>query len=313
MQFVLTTEWLISLIVLFISMLIIAFFFYTGKNFRSTEFKVSAGYFASLTGLLILIVVIINVLNSDLILTLICIPPGLAFCILMIYYIVKVVKSSKENLEKVIKHSGEVSLNISNIATELAANASEVNASAEEVSSTTVEVSSGAEEQAKQLSEMKNFANKVNTLALDVKNSGTKIQKIMDVLVNIAEQTNLLALNASIEAGRAGEHGRGFAVVADEVRKLAEESKNAMSNSAENIQDILSKIETTFNFMSEINDKIETAATMGQETFAAMSDISSSAEQQTSSMEEISATSNKLSSLAEELKNMLVQKYGKSN
>ena len=48
MQFVLTTEWLISLIVLFISMLVIAFFFYTGKNFRSTEFKVSAGYFASL-------------------------------------------------------------------------------------------------------------------------------------------------------------------------------------------------------------------------------------------------------------------------
>jgi methyl-accepting chemotaxis protein len=108
----------------------------------------------------------------------------------------------------------------------------------------------------------------------------------MDIITNLAEHTHLLALNARIEAGRAGEHGRGFAVVAEEVRKLANQSKQAVSNTGNEINEIINKINLSFENMQG---------------------ISASAEEQTASMEEISATANRLEALAEELKNSLYQ------
>ena len=60
------------------------------------------------------------------------------------------------------------------------------------------------------------------------KNTKKKIETIND----IASQTNLLALNASIEAARAGEAGKGFAVVANQVNQLADQSAQAVKESA---------------------------------------------------------------------------------
>jgi len=113
-----------------------------------------------------------------------------------------------------------------------------------------------------------------------------EIRKIIDILTSITEKTNLLLINASIEAGRVGEHGKGFAVVADEVRKLAEESKNSVPGSSKKINEIIEKIHSTTQ---------------------AMEGISASSEEQTASMEEITATSNRLGSLAEDLKAKLNQ------
>ena len=192
-------------------------------------------------------------------------PIGISIAIILTLYMNRIIKTQYQQLEDVINASSESSINVANIAMELAASASEINASAEEIASSSMEMTKSTEE---------------------VMRSSTNIINIMDIITNLAEQTNLLALNARIEAGRAGEHGRGFAVVAEEVRKLAKQSKKAVSNTGQEINEIINKINLSFENMQG---------------------ISASAEEQTASMEEISATANKLEALAEDLKNSLDQ------
>jgi methyl-accepting chemotaxis protein len=154
-----------------------------------------------------------------------------------------------ERMEKIIKAGSETSINVSNIATELAASASEVNAAAEEIASTTQQVASESE---------------------DAIRSSNSIRDIIEFIINISEQTNLLALNASIEAGRAGPFGKGFAVVADEVRKLADESKKAIINSDSAISDIINKITST-------NQSIQDISSSSEEQTASMEEVSATA------------------------------------
>ncbi len=166
-------------------------------------------------------------------------------------------KDTMENIEDVLKAGTEASVNVANIATELAASASEVNAAAEEVASTSQEISRDSQ----------------SVLA-----STDDIRKIMHLITSISEQTNLLALNASIEAGRAGEHGRGFAVVADEVRKLAEESKNAVTDSGQKIEEIIKKIQGTTASMEGISASTEEQTASMEEITATANRLGSLAE-----------------------------------
>jgi methyl-accepting chemotaxis protein len=207
-----------------------------------------------------------------------------------------------DNIREIIATSQEASINVSNIATELAASSSEVNAAAEEIASTTQEVSQNTQGQVSSLIEINKMSTEISALSHEVMNSTKDINKIMDLITNISDQTNLLALNASIEAGRAGEHGRGFAVVADEVRKLAEESQNAVSETASKIDEITTKITNTVSLISTITVDIKGATAAGEQNSSAMEGISASSEQQTASMEEITSTANKLGTLAEKLK-----------
>lgn len=160
--------------------------------------------------------------------------------ILMVTAIVALIEQkiteSAKILENVIRAASETSINVSNIATELAASASEVNASSEEISSTTADISKESQE---------------------VMASTNNLSNIMTLIKNIADQTNLLALNASIEAGRAGEYGRGFAVVANEVRKLAENSKSATIKTSQEIDLIINKIQSTTASMEGISASTE--------------------------------------------------------
>ena len=166
-------------------------------------------------------------------------------------------KDTMDNIAGVLKAGTEASVNVANIATELAASASEVNAAAEEVASTSQEISRDSQ----------------SVLA-----STDDIRKIMHLITSISEQTNLLALNASIEAGRAGEHGRGFAVVADEVRKLAEESKKAVSDSGNKIEEIIKKIQGTTASMEGISASTEEQTASMEEITATANRLGSLAE-----------------------------------
>ena len=178
---------------------------------------------------------------------------AISFVIMIEYKLIE----TMENIEKVLKAGTEASVNVANIATELAASASEVNAAAEEVASTSQEISRDSQ----------------SVLA-----STDDIRKIMHLITSISEQTNLLALNASIEAGRAGEHGRGFAVVADEVRKLAEESKNAVTDSGQKIEDIIKKIQGTTASMEGISASTEEQTASMEEITATANRLGSLAE-----------------------------------
>jgi len=214
------------------------------------------------------------------------------------------------NMENMLKTGSETSINVANIATELAASSSEVNAASEEIASTTQEVSMNTQSQVNSLVEISKMSNNINSLAHGMKKSTDDINRVMKLITNISDQTNLLALNASIEAGRAGEHGRGFAVVADEVRKLAEESKNAVSETATEVKNITSRIDETVELIGGITQDIERATTASQENSRALEGISASSEQQTASMEEITSTANKLGTVAENLKNVLMKSEG---
>lgn len=160
----------------------------------------------------------------------------------------KKLENANINMKKLLKTASDTSINISNMATELAASASEVNASSEEIAATTQEVTG---------------------VTQDIRESSTEIENIMNVVTSISEQTNLLALNASIEAGRAGEYGRGFAVVAEEVRKLAEESRNSVKESRNRILDIIEKIHVAYSSMEGISASTE-EQTSSMEEIAAM-------------------------------------------
>ncbi|MFW9873839.1 MAG: methyl-accepting chemotaxis protein [Candidatus Thorarchaeota archaeon] len=227
---------------------------------------------------------------------------GIAVAVPTVRGIVKVTN----NMENVLKAGSDASVNVSNIATELAASASEVNAATEEIASTTQEVSQNTQSQVNSLVDINKMATDINSYSHEVMTSTKDINKIMDLITNISEQTNLLALNASIEAGRAGEHGRGFAVVADEVRKLAEESQNAVSETGDKIEEITAKIKNSVDLIGSITVDIEGATAAGEENSRAMEGISASSEQQTASMEEITSTANKLGNLAEDLKTTLL-------
>ena len=158
-------------------------------------------------------------------------------------------ENSNTKMRNIIEVASSASINVANMATELAASASEVNASSEEIATTTQIMGRDAQE---------------------VTASTAQLNNVMQVIKSIADQTNLLALNASIEAGRAGEYGRGFAVVADEVRKLAEESKKSVLDTNQKIQIIINKIEATTASMEGISASTE-------EQTASMEEISATA------------------------------------
>ncbi len=166
-------------------------------------------------------------------------------------------EASKHRVTQLLDIASNTSINVANIATELAASAGEVNASSEEIASTTQQVAIDSQV---------------------VMKSSHEIQNIMNVITKISEQTNLLALNASIEAGRAGEHGRGFAVVATEVRKLAEESKTMVFNSRDKVEEIIERIRMTTASMEGISASSEEQTASMEEITATANRLGSLAE-----------------------------------
>ncbi|WP_099466776.1 substrate-binding domain-containing protein [Konateibacter massiliensis] len=119
------------------------------------------------------------------------------------------------------------------------------------------------------------IAEKITMLETSIKG----IHQIISLITSISNKTNLLALNASIEAARAGEAGKGFAVVADEVTNLAEKSKDATSQIADVINEILVDVEGVMGIIQEQKLDVESQTSSIEEVGQTISEITSSIEE----------------------------------
>ena len=132
--------------------------------------------------------------------------------------------------------------------------------------------------------------NQINLLSdkmHEISESSAKIGECLELINSINSQTNLLALNASIEAARAGEAGKGFAVVANQVNILADQSAQAVKESAALIEASVQAVEKGMNIAEQTASQLEEVAENSKVITKEVINIADTLETQTSEIKQI--------------------------
>ncbi|MDR1690027.1 MAG: methyl-accepting chemotaxis protein [Clostridiales bacterium] len=171
--------------------------------------------------------------------------------------------SSSEQVAAGSRSISESSMTLAQGASEQASSVEELNATLHTINESTIQNASDARMAEKLSIESKDSAGKGNDdmskmlKSMDsIKESSNGISKIIKAIEDIAFQTNLLALNAAVEAARAGEHGKGFAVVAEEVRNLAGRSQTSARETAQLIEESITRVNEGMSMANETADTL---------------------------------------------------------
>jgi methyl-accepting chemotaxis protein/methyl-accepting chemotaxis protein-1 (serine sensor receptor) len=211
--------------------------------------------------------------------------------------IVGMSRDLRTGAENVTRASGQVSTfarSLSQGATEQAASLEETSASMEEMASMTRKNAENAEQAsvlAIDVAEQVQASNRaLSEMVLSmgaIRESSDKVAKIIKTIDEIAFQTNILALNAAVEAARAGEAGMGFAVVADEVRNLAQRSAQAAKDTADLIEESITRSKEGAMKVEQVAGAIETITGSVVQVKGIVQEVREASQQQTQGIDQV--------------------------